>query len=372
MPRVSIVVTNYNYARFVETAVRSALGQSHTDTEVIVIDDGSTDGSPELLSRFDDIKLVLKANGGQTSALNEGFKHCTGSAVIFLDADDLLMPDAAAAVSEVFRGAGISKVHWPAQEIDESGQIRDRLWPPNPLVSGDLRSFVIKHGPYEISPHSANAWSHEFLAQVMPFPEVEHARGYGSAHADAFLSDMAPFFGAVAAIQKPLTQYRLHGSNDFASKSRDERFRRELWFVEERLRRLEAFCLSRGIDVHADRWRASSWTHRIDRAISSLVRVTPVGSTLILLDGHSIPVDLPGRGRMPLVAEAGVDLGQPRDDQQALSELEARRRQGATHLALLWPEFWWRDYYRGLFEHLDVVGQRLIDDELLLVYDLVS
>jgi cellulose synthase/poly-beta-1,6-N-acetylglucosamine synthase-like glycosyltransferase len=87
--RVSIVICNYNYARFLDGAIRSALEQDHLDKEVIVVDDGSTDGSREVIARWADaVRTVYKANGGQVSAYNAGFEQVTGDAVVFLDSDD--------------------------------------------------------------------------------------------------------------------------------------------------------------------------------------------------------------------------------------------------------------------------------------------
>ena len=78
-PLVSIVINNYNYGRFVGSAIESALEQSYSNTEVIVVDDGSTDTSREVIASFGDrIGAVLKANGGQASAYNAGFAASKG------------------------------------------------------------------------------------------------------------------------------------------------------------------------------------------------------------------------------------------------------------------------------------------------------
>jgi len=88
---VSIVVNNYNYARFLTECIDSALHQTYSAVEVVVVDDGSTDESREVIRNFGDrIKTVFKNNGGQGSAINAGFAASTGSIVIFLDADDEL------------------------------------------------------------------------------------------------------------------------------------------------------------------------------------------------------------------------------------------------------------------------------------------
>src|SRR3954451_20463787 len=94
-PLVSIVIDNYNYARFLPEAIESALAQTYPDTEVIVVDDGSTDDSREIIASYGSrVRPVLKTNGGQASAFNAGFAASRGDVVLFLDSDDTLFPEA--------------------------------------------------------------------------------------------------------------------------------------------------------------------------------------------------------------------------------------------------------------------------------------
>ena len=103
--RVSILVNNCNYGRFLGAAVDSALAQTHDDTEVIVVDDGSVDDSREVIATYGSrVQAELKPNGGQASAMNVGFSRCRGDVVIFLDADDVLLPDTAERVAQAFNG----------------------------------------------------------------------------------------------------------------------------------------------------------------------------------------------------------------------------------------------------------------------------
>src|SRR5690348_12287413 len=101
LPWVSIVITNYNYAAYLRDSVESALAQDHAAAEVIVVDDGSTDGSLEVLSLLKDahpeLTLLLGANGGQAAAMNRGWRAARGEWVLFLDADDFLEPGAVSA-----------------------------------------------------------------------------------------------------------------------------------------------------------------------------------------------------------------------------------------------------------------------------------
>jgi glycosyltransferase involved in cell wall biosynthesis len=92
--RVSIIITCYNYARFVAEAIDSALAQSYPNIEIIVVDDGSTDDTPDVLKQYDQKVTCLRvANGGVVRARNLGFEHSTGDFVCFLDADDKLHAD---------------------------------------------------------------------------------------------------------------------------------------------------------------------------------------------------------------------------------------------------------------------------------------
>lgn len=95
--KVSVIIDSYNYAEFLPEAIESVLGQSHQPCELIVVDDGSTDGSVEiakkLLADCPWAKVVEKENGGQLSALTIGILEAKGDLVAFLDSDDVWEPD---------------------------------------------------------------------------------------------------------------------------------------------------------------------------------------------------------------------------------------------------------------------------------------
>ena len=95
----SIVINNYNYGRFLPEAIESALGHTYPNTEVIVVDDGSTDNSREVISKYGSrVISVLKANGGQGSAFNAGFAASKGDLIFFLDSDDFFYPEKVASI----------------------------------------------------------------------------------------------------------------------------------------------------------------------------------------------------------------------------------------------------------------------------------
>jgi glycosyltransferase involved in cell wall biosynthesis len=92
-PLVSVIIPCYNCAAFLQDAVSSALDQSYTEVEVVVVDDGSTDCSPEIAQRFP-VRYMRQQNAGLSVARNVGIRQSKGSYLVFLDADDRLKPEA--------------------------------------------------------------------------------------------------------------------------------------------------------------------------------------------------------------------------------------------------------------------------------------
>ena len=210
---VSIVVNNFNYAEFLAEAIDSALAQRGAETEVVVVDDGSTDGSRALVQRYEQrVRTVLKENGGQASAFNAGFRASRGEIVIFLDADDVLLPETAARVSHLFaQRPETAKVHYRLEVVDEYGCPTGAFLPPltTELPDGDLRDRVLGTPddiPYP--PTSGNAFSAAALRALMPMPEHAYTR-----LADVYLLNLAPLLGPVARLDDLGGRYRAHTHN---------------------------------------------------------------------------------------------------------------------------------------------------------------
>ncbi len=89
---VSVVVPVYNAQRYLGQAIESILGQEYPATEIIMVDDGSMDGSYDLARSFSGVRVIRQANGGSAAARNSGIRLATGEYLAFLDADDLWMP----------------------------------------------------------------------------------------------------------------------------------------------------------------------------------------------------------------------------------------------------------------------------------------
>jgi glycosyltransferase involved in cell wall biosynthesis len=214
-PKVSIVIINYNYAKHVGAAIRSALATDYENKEVIVVDDGSTDDSRSIISSFHgQIHSIFKPNGGQISGANVAVQHVTGDVVFFLDSDDELYREAIKSVMEVWRD-GVSKVQFPLNMMSEDGALSGEVYPN--LVErtpAEIRESVKLTGFYLSSPTSGNAWSKRFLDRIFPLPTDSDRLKFF----DGYLSTLAPFLGDVITLTSPLAKYRVNSSNMWTKK----------------------------------------------------------------------------------------------------------------------------------------------------------
>ncbi len=96
MPKISVIMPVYNGELFVGQAIDSLLSQTFQDWELIVVDDGSTDGTSQILGQYTDsrIRIIRQKNRGEAGARNTGLDHMSGEYMAFLDADDLYLPNA--------------------------------------------------------------------------------------------------------------------------------------------------------------------------------------------------------------------------------------------------------------------------------------
>lgn len=209
--RVSVLINNYNYGQFVSDAISSALRQSHNNLEVIVVDDGSTDNSVQVISELQllqqEIRLIRKENGGQASAMNAGYAASSGDYVIFLDSDDVLDANAVEEALASFCD-DTAFVQFFLRTIDRHGMITG-LHPFCHVVEhGQVFRQVLTSGNFRFMPTSGNLFRREALAPVFPLPEDNWR-----ICADSFLVTAAAAWGRVVTKAQILGSYRTHGAN---------------------------------------------------------------------------------------------------------------------------------------------------------------
>lgn len=245
-PTFSIVITCYNYAQYVGAAIESALAQTRPGVEVVVVDDGSTDGSAEVIKRYAGrVRSIRQANQGSIPAYNRGYAESTGDLVLFLDADDVAAPRLAEEVVAAWQ-PGCVKVQYDLSIIDAAGADLGRRfcnYAPG-YDAAQVRSSFTRTGTYLWPVTTGNVYARPYLDAIVPLKV-----GIGP---DGLLNTVAPAFGEVVTIPRCLASYRLHGANMWASNGLD------LTRLPERirLRRLEiaelvAHARTRGVALPA-------------------------------------------------------------------------------------------------------------------------
>jgi len=243
-PTASIIINNYNYDRFLQEAINSALDQTYPFVEVVVVDDGSTDKSRDIISSYGNrIIPVLKQNAGQASALNTGVEISKGEVIFFLDADDMFLPNK---VEEMVKLLVQIDQENPEviisnyiETVDEEGSLIDIdilttlsatcAWDhlheirgrKNKLIDGvvtrlstpeQVYQFASKYRfvPYLGMPTSGFAITRALASKVFPIPCKSI-----KISADDFIVKGASLLGSVYLTNKVLTKYRIHGKNNW-------------------------------------------------------------------------------------------------------------------------------------------------------------
>jgi glycosyltransferase involved in cell wall biosynthesis len=175
LPLVSIVTPSFNQARFLEAAIRSVLSQSYPRLEYIVVDGGSTDGSRDIIKRYED-KLawwVSEKDRGQTDAINKGFAHAGGDILAWLNSDDVYEPGAVAAAAALLQAdPGLGLVYGDANYINEDGRVIGRF----PAAQTDLRRL---RAGYVHIPQQASFFRGQLWREVGPLdPSFYFAMDY--------------------------------------------------------------------------------------------------------------------------------------------------------------------------------------------------
>jgi glycosyltransferase involved in cell wall biosynthesis len=148
-PLVSVIIPTYNQARLLKRTVESVLNQTYPNIEVVVVDDGSTDGTSEVIDniikdlRFKNKKIIYirQENKGGTSARNTGFMASKGEYINFLDHDDLFFPEKIEKQLKVlfnYHKAGL--VHCGYHRIDKDGKLIDII---NYLPEGNVKKKIV-------------------------------------------------------------------------------------------------------------------------------------------------------------------------------------------------------------------------------------
>ncbi|MGH7477133.1 MAG: glycosyltransferase family 2 protein [Longimicrobiales bacterium] len=260
-PLVTIVVNNHNYGAYLRDAIDSALTQHYRPLEVVVVDDGSTDDSRAIIASYGDrVVPVLKPRGGQASTFSAGLERSTGSIVLFLDADDALLPTAIEDVVAAWR-PGVAKVQFRYAFMGADGRDLGVVYPGGELPSGDLRDWVVEHGRYPSPGTCGNAFARSVLDAILPIADCRSPDGY--------LVLASALLGEVVSLDRVLCRVRVHGDNAWSmDRFSVERVRDYALHDVENERLLRPFAAQRGMTLPA-RWTLRSAGH-VQARVASL------------------------------------------------------------------------------------------------------
>jgi glycosyltransferase involved in cell wall biosynthesis len=221
-PIITAIIDTYNHERFIEEAIVSVLEQDFppSEMEVLVVDDGSTDHTPEIVRRFEPrVRMLRKPNGGQASAFNTGIPEARGEFIAFLDGDDWWAQGKLAAVLEAFEGnPDVGAVGHGYYAVDEAGTVYQSVIPEHKFrlclrscedakLFCHLRCFL---GASKV------AYRRDLLEQVLPIPEVLRFE------ADEYIWTLVVASADALVLDFPLFFYRFHAANNFMQRSRDK------------------------------------------------------------------------------------------------------------------------------------------------------
>ena len=235
--RASCLINNFNYAPYVVAAVRSALEQTRSFAEIIVVDDGSTDDSRERLrSEFagdSRVRVVEQENGGQLSCFHSGLEASNGDLIFFLDADDVYEPTYLETIEDLYRRQ--LSCHFVVSAYRtfgrEEGAVQ-RFPEGRDLGYSAVLALTRSLAKLWVSPTSTLSMRRAVLERFLPLPRPEDWR----TRAD----DCLLFGSALAGARKsysaaPLVGYRIHGENHWYGREFDGAYEAEREAALDRL-----------------------------------------------------------------------------------------------------------------------------------------
>lgn len=265
-PEISVLINNYNYGRYLARAIDSALSQEGPSFEVIVVDDGSTDGSRQVIAAYGPaVRAVFQRNQGQAAAMNAAVAASRGAILCFLDADDWFMPGKLAAVARAF--ADDQDLGLVYHRLQPTGNDDALKGPPVPrsLCQGDLAPRMARTaGVWPFPMTSALSVRRKAWDRVGAIPLRFRIS------ADAWLVGAIPFLFRVAALPQALGGYRIHDNTWHRAEDDAPMLRRRMAHWQATVEELNAFLAARGLG-----WRLDMADHFPNRVAAS--RLRPLG-----------------------------------------------------------------------------------------------
>ncbi|MEN9649386.1 MAG: hypothetical protein RL094_353 [Candidatus Parcubacteria bacterium] len=232
---VSVLIPTYNRKHIIEQAIQSVLNQSFRDFEVIVVDDGSTDGTKEYIESLNlPITLISKENGGVASARNEGIKNARGTYIAFLDSDDAWLPDKLKAQVEYFQAHPDIPLVYTDEYIEVNGEVLPKTRFERADVGDEVKNNFLLSGFVQRTPIHTSA----VMLKKSVLDEVGYFNETLKIHEDSELWNRISMKYKFGYIDTPLAIFRYkdgvdHLMKDFHSEPSKEEGRKYVKLYEE-------------------------------------------------------------------------------------------------------------------------------------------
>ena len=205
--KISVIIPNYNYARYLDQAIQSVLKQTYNNLELIVVNNGSTDNSLKVLEKYEnEIILIDQANLGQSGARNSGLSRAQGELIAFLDADDFWEPNKLESQNQLVNDS-TQLVYCGIMQFKDPGNGNEQILLPK--YRGDCSKYFIDlpGASIVLSGESTALFSRDLLEKVGSFDA-----GLNSTAGWDFFRRCSRFTN-FDFVNQPLVNYRLHSSN---------------------------------------------------------------------------------------------------------------------------------------------------------------
>ena len=212
MPKVSVIIPTYNNAQFLPETLDCVLNQTIKDVEVLVIDDGSTDNTKDVMAQYtdqypDQVKYVVQKNQGPAAARNNGIKQATGDYVAFVDSDDLWEKEKLEIqLAFLEKNPDYSFAYSDVYAMDEEGRIGKTMMSLKHPVSGDIFYPLLKENFVSIPTSIVNRKCFETVEGFCEDPQIISTEDHH------FWLKLANYFKG-GFIDKPLAKYRIRSGS---------------------------------------------------------------------------------------------------------------------------------------------------------------
>lgn len=373
--RVSVIIPSFNYGRFIGEALESLQAQTLKDWECLVVDDGSTDNTRDVIAQYcrheARIRYFYQENGGPSKARNTGIRHSNGTYIQFLDADDLLEPNKLRLQANYLDKHTETDLIYGEVRYFPDGDAEQRLFsmwesdaPWMPKVAGTgrtilrallednimsvhgpllRRSIIQRAGLMDESLPALEDWEYWLRCALsgmrFDFDDTPEMYALVRSHGTSSSRDNQRTLAAAITIRERL--------NDLLEDAELQSYN------EKRLTGLKL------------------WRDGLSSSLEEIPKVIQPHQPFILVDEDQVSGRLPQEYNFfPFIERDGRYWGRPDDDDTAIQEFERLWSKGARFIVFAYPAFWWLEHYAGFADYLRSRFRSVLATEYLQVYQL--